>query len=225
MAPAWDEPHAAVTPEKISRGLLKQHTVRALDDGWVQLVAAALGPPRLWDYLLRGALDGFEEGYDRPHDGRMSTRLHQGALVAGQVLRRKVDCLIERRPSDVALLAVAREGDVLHVLTAGAFAAFLVQQGALRRVSPAAAAPSATDPGTEGLLKLSPSWTTESIYPGDMIVAGSVNACASPALMTLSNLLATGVAARPRDVVDQLHRVPLDQGRASIVLALKVPIS
>lgn len=221
MAPAWDEPRAAVTPEKIARGQLKQHMVRALDDCWVQLVAAALGPPRLWDYLLRGALDGFEEGYDRPHDGRMSTRLHQGALVAGQALRRKVDCLIERRPSDVALLALAREGDVLHVLTVGAFAAFLVQQGALRRVSPAV---QPSDPVTEGLLKLSPSWTTESIYPGDMIVAGSVNACASPALMTLSNLLATGVAARPRDVVDQLQRVPLDQGRASVVLALKVPV-
>jgi hypothetical protein len=218
IAPAWDDACAAVTPAKIQHGALKQHMVRTLDDGLVQLVAAALGQPRLWEYLLRGALDGFDDGYGRPHDGRMSTRLHQGALVAQQSLRRKVDGLIERRPSDVALLAIAREGDVLHVLTVGPLEAHLYQQGALRKVSPAEAL-------TDGLLKLSPHWSTERLYPGDLIIGGSTSACASPALASLSHLFATGVAVRSRDVVEQLQRRAVDQGMPSAVVVLKAPLS
>ncbi|MET0344068.1 MAG: hypothetical protein ABW252_23845, partial [Polyangiales bacterium] len=113
-------PYAAIAPARIGRGALHQHAVRLLDDGPVFLLAVALGAPRLWDYLLGGALDGFEDGYHRPHDGRTSTRLHQGMLVAQQSLKRRVENLIERRMSDVGLLALAldavpAEEPVLHV--------------------------------------------------------------------------------------------------------------
>lgn len=214
MPTGWGEPSAAVSPAKIMNGALRQHATRVIDPE-VVLIAAALGQPRLWEYLVRGALDGFEEGFARPHDGRMSTRLHQGALVSQQVLRRRVESLIERRPSDAALLALAREDDILHVLSAGALHVHTYQSGTLREVGP-------TDVQTEGLLKLTPTWTTETIAPGDLVIAGSPSAVSGAALHELRSLLVTGVAVPPRRIVERLSHAALEQGVASVVVALHI---
>jgi hypothetical protein len=214
MATGWGEPCAAVSPAKILNGTLRQHATRVIDPQ-VVLIAAALGQPRLWEYLVRGALDGFEEGFARPHDGRMSTRLHQGALVGQQALRRRVESLIERRPSDVALLALAQEDDVLHVLSAGTLSVYLYQSGTLRQVG-------ATDDQADGLLKLTPSWTTETVAPGDLVIAGSPSAVSDAALHELHNLLVTGVAVPPRRIVERLQHAALERGAASVAVAVRI---
>src|SRR4051812_16018688 len=152
--------------------MLHQHAVRLIDDGPVFLLAVALGAPRLWDYLLGGALDGFEDGYQRAHDGRTTTRLHQGMLVAQQFARRRVENLIERRMSDVGLLALAldvapSEEPVLHVLSAGPLRAYLHRPGsALRRLGP-------EQPSAEPLLKTNASWSAAPVRPNDLVLAAS----------------------------------------------------
>ena len=66
---------------QVGSGTLRQHELRALEQRRTLVLGAALAPPRLWSYLLEAALDGFGDGFQRPHDGRMSTRMHQGLRV------------------------------------------------------------------------------------------------------------------------------------------------
>jgi len=215
--PADLDTHVAITPARIGHSTLFQHAVHQLDAGAVILLATALSAPRLWAHLLAGAIAGFEEGYERAHDGRASTRLHQGMLVAQQIVRRRVENLIERRMSDVGLLALAREGEVLHVLSAGPARAFLYQAKTLRALGP-------HDGLAEGLLKVTPSWSAEQIYAGDLIFATSLHAGSDAAITGLRRAL-RGQPSSPQQVVAWLNEPASKLGLAAAALALRVPVS
>lgn len=215
--PPASETFAGVTPARIGGGVLCQHAVTSLDRGAVFLLATALSSPRLWAYLLGGALDGFHEGYERPHDGRVSTRLHQGMLAAQQNVRRRVENLIERRMSDVGLLALAREGEVLHVLSAGPSRAYLYQAKTLRALGPQDEAP-------DGLLKVTPSWSAEQIYAGDLVFATSVHAGSEAALRGVRAALA-GPAPSPEQLVTLLNEPARSREKAAAALAIRIPLS
>lgn len=216
-------PYATIAPALIGHGALHQHAVRLLDDGPVFLLAVALGAPRLWDYLLGGALDGFEDGYQRPHDGRTSTRLHQGMLVAQQIVRRRVENLIERRMSDVGLLALALDGSppdapVLHVLSAGPLRAYLHRPGAaLRRLGP-------EQPSSEALLKANASWSAAPVRSNDLVLATSEYPGGDEALDALGAAL-LAAPMRPDQAVDTLSAPAREQRVAAAALALRVPVS
>ena len=208
---------AAVTPARVGSGALCQHAIQTLDEGAVFLLASALSTPRLWDYLLAGALEGFHEGYARPHDGRVSTRLHQGMLVAQQNVRRRVEHLLERRMSDVGLLALAREGQVLHVLSAGPSRAYLFQAKTLRALGPQDEAP-------DGLLKVTPSWSAEQIYAGDLVFATPVHPGSDAELRSVRAAL-SGPVPTPERLVALLNEPARSRGKAAAAIALQVPIS
>ncbi|HEX5658466.1 MAG TPA: hypothetical protein VFX59_14790 [Polyangiales bacterium] len=159
-------PHLLVQRARVGSSALRHQDVRQLDGEPALALALALAPPRLWGYLLDATLDGFAEGFARPHDGKVSTRIHQGLRVAQNTLRARIDGLLDRRGADVALLALAREGDVLHLLVAGGLRAYVFRQRSLRRLG-------TYDATDEGLLKAEPIWCAEPVEPGDLVFAGA----------------------------------------------------
>jgi hypothetical protein len=211
-------PYALViAPAQIGGGKLRQHALRALDDGRTLLLAMALGPPRLWEYLTRSALDGFVSGFERPHDGRASTRLHQGLLVAQQVVRERAESLIERRLPDVGLLALTLEGELLHVLRVGPLRAYVHRRTTVRCLGAMSDSPG-------GVLKNPPSWCAEPVSAGDLVFAASLSACGEPAIAAVRNVLNDRRATAPEEVVSLLSSAATGDGIACACLAFRVQV-
>lgn len=210
------EPYGDVRLAKVAAGSLRQHDVYMLDGRRTLVLGVALGPPRLWSYLLELTLLGFVEGYEERHDGRVATRLRQGLRVAAQRLRARVDALIERRLPDVGLLALGLEGSQLHVASAGPLRAYRQRALTRHKLGPDSDSPS-------GLLRGASSWSADDVAPGDLLFAGSLTACSPPALSELDRALAHDRELVPRAVVQLLNRSPGEQGVAALSVAMRVP--
>lgn len=209
-------PFGDVRRAQVRGGALRQHDVYMLDEQRTLVLGVALGPPRLWSYLLEVALGGFVEGYEQPHDGRASTRLHQGLRYAQQRTRARVEALIERRQPDVGLLALSVEGPLLHVLTAGPLRAFVHQQRRCRRLGP-------RSESEAGMLKGASTWTAEQVEPGDLLFAGSFEACTPAALEALEQQLQHDRTLSVQTVVELLNREAAANGSAALAVAMRVP--
>jgi len=209
-------PHSAVQRATIGTAAIRQHDLRVLEQGRTVVLGVALGPPRLWSYLLAGTLDAFDDGFHRPHDGRMSTRLHQGLRVAQQALRTRVDSLIERHPSDVGLMALALEAGVLHVLCAGPLRAYLHRRKSTRRLS-------AREEGVDGVLKVPPNWCAEQVEAGDLVFVTALSGPQQSALDQLRSELDAGRPLEPKQVVERLIAPAADEGLGGIAVAYRVP--
>jgi len=231
----WN-PHLAVQRAKVAQSELRQEDVRLLDDGPTMVLAHAHGPPRLWGYLLDTVLDGFADGFARPHDGRTSTRVHQGLRVAQQGLRGRVEGLVEKRSSDVGLLALSLEGSVLHVLAAGSSRAYLLRHRVLRRLARAESNPRsrAEEARTsalrldgpelaDGVLKLDPTWCAEQLEPGDLLFASAGAVCTDALLRKICGALDADRALGGEDVVALLNGSAAQHGVAAASLAFRVP--
>jgi hypothetical protein len=218
-------PHLAVQRAKVAHGELRQEDVRLLDDGPTLVAAHAEGPPRLWGYLLDGLLDGFYDGFMRPHDGRTSTRIHQGLRVSQQALRGRVEGLVEKRTSDVGLLALSLEGSVLHVLAAGSQRAYLLRHRVLRRLARAdtKVRPELGHEPVQGVLKLDPTWCAEQLEPGDVLFASAGAVCSDGVLRKVCSALEADRALPAQAVVELLNRSAADHGLAAASLAVRVP--
>lgn len=231
-------PHLAVQRAKVAQGELRQEDARLLDDGPTVVAAHAHGPPRLWGYLLDTVLDGFADGFMRPHDGRASTRVHQGLRVAQQALRGRVEGLVEKRSSDVGLLACSLEGSVLHVLAAGSQRAYLLRHRILRRLAradtkvrpdappePGDARGRAEEPGAStGVLKLDPTWCAEQLEPGDVLFASAGAVCTDAVLRKVCSALELDRTLSAEGVAALLNGSAAERGLAAASFALRVPV-
>jgi hypothetical protein len=206
-------PHLIVQRARVGSATLRQQDARLLDGEPVLVMALALAPPRIWGYMLDSTFDGFVEGYMRPHDGKVSTRIHQGLRVAQTVLRTRIDALLDRRGTDVALLALALDGDVLHLLTAGALRAYVHRQRNLRRLS-------AQAPVTDGVLKAEPIWCAEPIEQGDLVLAGSASLFHDENLERVRAACATDRLVAPSKVTALL--TDADAGHGAVAAAFRV---
>lgn len=193
------------TRARIGSGLLRQHELLVLDEGKTVVLATALSAPRLWGYLLDAALGGFVEGLERPHDGRASTRLHQAFDGTQKRVRSRVEGLIERRPSDVGLLALSLDSNILHVLCLGPGRAYLHRRRAIRRLSP-------RDDRAEGVLKAAPSWCAEELESNDLLFAGSLSAFSEDSLSSVRAQLEGGYLLSPRKIVEDLNKSAASAG-------------
>jgi hypothetical protein len=200
----------------VAQGELRQNEVRGYEQGAIFALASALGPPRLWGYALDGALRGFAEGLVRPHDGRLSTRLHQGLDAAQSRLRSQVDALIERRRCDVGLVALGFEGNMLHVLCVGPVRAYLRRSDRVRRLTP-------RDDRAEGLLKARPTFCSERMEGADLVVAGTLAAFCDESLQRVGTALAEDRELAPEVVIELLNRSAASQGQGVASLALRLP--
>jgi hypothetical protein len=209
-------PYGDVKRAKIAGGELRQHDVYMLDQRRTLVMGVALGPPRLWNYLLEVALLGFVEGYEQPHDGRACTRLNQGLRAAQQRLKVRAEALIERRMPDVGLLAFGLEGPQVHVVSAGPLRVYLHQQRGSRRLGP-------DTESAAGVLKGVSSWSSERVRPGDLLFAGSLTACSPSAVAELDSALASEHAPAPHEIVTLLNRTPAANGTAALAVAMRVP--
>jgi hypothetical protein len=207
-------PHLLVQRARVGSADLRHEDVRQLDGEPALAIAVALAPPRLWAYLLDATLDGFAEGYVRPHDGKVSTRIHQGLRVAQNLLRGRIDGLIDRRGADVALLALACEGNVVHLLVAGALRAYVFSQRSLRRIT-------AHDAPNEGLLKAEPVWCAQPVEPGDLVIAGPSALFAEPALARIREACLADRQIEPRNVASLLSSED-EPARSMAVAAFRV---
>lgn len=212
------ESHCDVVLARVGEGRLRQHDASAFDGGSGMLLLSALGPPRLWGHVLDATLDGFAEGLARPHDGRTSTRLHQGFDAAQKRARARVDALLDRRPPDVGLLALGCDGPLLHVVCAGPQCAFVWRAGELRRLTP-------SDDRALGLLRAPPSWSVEAIEPGDLLLAGSLSACTSASLKRLCDTLALDPTRPLGRLIPTLNESAVEAGLACAAAGLRIPKS
>lgn len=211
-------PYGDVRAAKLAGGELRQHDVYMLDQRRTLVLGVALGPPRLWSYLLEVTLMGFVEGYRQPHDGRACTRLSQGLLSAQQRLRARADALIERRLPDVGLLALGLQGREVHVVSAGPLQAHLLHHGGrCRRLGPPAEAPSV------GLLGGTSSWSSHAVVPGELLLATSLSACDPATLRELELRLEREPELPSSDVVGLLNGAPGANGLPAVAVAMRVP--
>jgi hypothetical protein len=206
--------HVAVTRARVGSGYLRQHEVQQLAEEQTLVLATALSSPRLWGTMLDAALEGFREGLSRPHDGRVSTRLHQAFDGTQKRVRLLADSLIERRVPDVGLLALAIEGRQLHVLCLGPARAYVHRRGAIRRLSP-------RDDRAEGVLKATPTWCVEELEEGDLLFAGSLSAFSEEALAGLRSQLESGSLLPPRKIVEDLNKPAANAGIGAAALAFR----
>jgi hypothetical protein len=210
--------HTSVQRAVVAKAELRQLDVLELDDAPTVVLAHAFTATRLWGYMLDTALDGFYDGYHRPHDGRASLGAGAKMRVAQQALRTRVDSLIEKRGGDVALLALSVEGSVLHVTSAGSLQAYLYRHRTLRRLGQS----EAEVPEGAGILKLGPSWSAESIEPNDLVFATAGSVCTEATLDKLTHALDRERGAAPELVVQMLNEAATKQRRAGAALALRM---
>jgi hypothetical protein len=210
------EAHCAVELAHVGEGRLRQHDARLFDAGSTLVLVSALGSPRLWGYVLDAALEGFAEGLSRPSDGRTSTRLAQGLDAAQKRARAKVEVLLDRRPPDVGLLALGRDGPLLHVVCAGPQRAYLWRNDELRRLTP-------SDDRAHGLLRAAPSWCVEALEPGDTLIAGSITACSEASLDRLRDNLHRAPGVSLARSVEQLNAAAASARLGAAAAGLKIP--
>jgi hypothetical protein len=212
------ESHCDVVLARVGEGRLRQHDACVFDGGAALLLLSALGAPRLWGYLLDATLEGFSEGLARPHDGRTSTRLHQGFDAARKRARARVDALLDRRPPDVGLLALGCDGPLLHVVCAGPQRAFVWRGGELRRLTP-------PDDRAHGLLKAPPSWSVEALEPGDLLLAGSLGATSESSLKRLCDTLALDPTRPVARLIPTLNEAAAEAGLSCAAAGMRIPKS
>lgn len=203
-------PHLLVQRARVGSAALRRHEVRLLDGEPALALALALAPPRLWGYLLDATLDGFADGYVRPHDGKTSTRVHQGLRVAQATLRARIDGLLDHRGADVALLALACEGPVVHALVTGSLSAYVCRRQGLRRIG-------ARDAPDEGVLKAEPVWCAEHVEPGDLVFAGPSALFAESTLSRVRTACLNDRRIDPQEVASLLTSSDAPQGAALAV--------
>lgn len=211
--------HVAITKARVRGGMLRQHEALVLDEGRTLVLVTALSAPRLWGFMLEAALSGFREGLERPSDGRVSTRLHQGFDGAQRRVQARVDGLIERRRPDVGLLALSLEpaatpAGTLHVLCLGPGRAYLQRRGNMRRLSP-------RDDRPEGVLKAAPTWCAEPLEPSDLLFGGSLTAFSEEALEELRAEFSGGRLVSPEKLVQDLNRPAADGGIGAAAFAFR----
>jgi hypothetical protein len=211
--------HVAITKARVRGGMLRQHEALVLDEGRTLVLVTALSAPRLWGFMLDAALSGFCEGLERPSDGRVSTRLHQGFDTAQRRVQARVDGLIERHRPDVGLLALSLEATpatagTLHVLCLGPGRAYLQRRGNMRRLSP-------RDDRPEGLLKATPTWCAEALEPSDLLFGGSLTAFSEETLEELRVEFSGGRLVSPDKLVQDLNRPAADGGIGAAAFAFR----
>jgi hypothetical protein len=208
-------PHLVVQRARVGTAALRQQDVRLIEGEPALALALALAPPRLWGYVLDATLDGFADGYARPHDGKVSTRIHQGLRVAQTTLRARIDALIDRRAVDVSLLALACEGRVLHLLTTGALGAYVYRQRGIRRLS-------LREPAVEGVLHAEPAWCAEPAEPGDLVIAASTSVCTDANLERVREACIANRYLEASAVTGLLAQSAADTGEGAVVAAFRV---
>lgn len=207
---------AAAVPATVFEASLRQHEVRTFEDARISVVVSAMGPPRLWGRSLDAALTGFARGLARPHDGTMSSRLHQGLEGARSLLKERTSMLIERRTADVSLVALGLDGHLLHVVCVGPSRAFVRRAKKLRRLSP-------REDRAEGLLRATPAFCAETLLASDVILCGSLTACSEAALSAVHERMQSDPGASPESLVKLLneHAAARGLGAAAIVLSIE----
>jgi hypothetical protein len=202
-------PHLLVQRARVGSAALRRYDVRPLEAEPALVIGLALAPPRLWGYLLDCTLAGFAEGYTRPHDGRVATRIHQGLRAAQAALRGRIEGLLDHRSADVALLALACEGPLVHALGVGALSAYVCRARGVRAISTHAQR-------NEGMLKAEPVWSSLPVEPGDLVLAGPSAQLTEP---TLERVRASGLdrsrpSVDPHEVASWLTSDESSQGAA-----------
>jgi hypothetical protein len=200
---------------KVVRGELRQHELFTLEGGNTLVLFSAFGLPRVWGYALDSATRGFLEGFSRPHDGKVSTKLYQALDGAQRTLKTRVDALIERRIPDVALLALALDGGKLHVLSVGPSRLYIRHPTTTRRLTP-------REDRAEGILKASPAWCAEHAERGALVFGGSHTAFLDSGKDSVNQLIDPRGALEPRHVVSTLNAQAVAKGLAVASFALRL---
>jgi hypothetical protein len=182
----------------VGKTSLRQNELFTLDGGRTLVLCSAVGMPRLWGYALDAAVAGFLAGFERPHDGRASTRMAQGVEAARSALRTRVDALIERRIPDVMLLALSMHAARLDVVSVGPCRAYLRRGGDTRRLTP-------KDDLARGLLGGSAAFCSEQLHEGDLLLGGSRGGFVEASLAALGQLLTASPHASAQEVVATLN--------------------
>ncbi|MDB4986022.1 MAG: hypothetical protein JWN04_1200 [Myxococcaceae bacterium] len=206
--------HIDMRRQQVGRAQLRREDVTLIQAGRVVVLAQALGPARLWGYLLDSALDAFTDGYLKAGQGSVAAQLHQGLRLANHCVRTRIDALIERRGADVSLLAIGFDGPSLHLLGVGAFDTYLYRRKSLRRIGP-------SEPG-QGMFKGSATSYAEHVEPGDVLFAGSRAVCDAQVLQRLSIALEHDRSLSPQAIVDTLGGAAAEQSLGAAAVALRI---
>ncbi|MDB4975370.1 MAG: hypothetical protein JWN48_3711 [Myxococcaceae bacterium] len=217
-------PCVDVVRQKVGWAELRREDLTLIEGGRVMVLASALGPPRLWGYLLDSALDAFTDGYLRAPEGTLSSQLNHGMRMASHFVRTRIDALIERRGADVSLLAIAVEGPSLHVLGTGTVDAYLYRRKNLRRIGRTLSASDTQNQqaGPEGLFKGSVQLCVEHLEPADVLFAGSRAVCTTQVLQRLSVALEHDRTLPSAAIVSTLSGAASELGVGAASLALRI---
>jgi len=209
-------PSVDLRRQKVGHTELRREDLALMDAGRVMVVSQALGPPRLWAYLLDTAVDAFRDGYDAA-EGSMLTRLNHGMRMATHHGRARINGLLERRGADIGLLAVGFDGPSLHVLGVGALDVYLYRRKQLRIVGERSS--------SEGMFKGNATTVVEHVEPGDLLFASSQAVCSDALLYELQVALDHDRGLPPDEVVAAIGASAAARGLAAASLSVRIPAS
>ena len=209
------ETHVSMVRAEIGRASLSRHDAVKLEQGRIHLVATALGPPRLWTYGLRAAIEGFTQGLATSTDLGADERVGVAIEASRRRLADRCDELIERMLPDVALVVVVLDGTHLHVHATGTGRVYLHRGGTPQRLT-------SRDERRDGILHAAPTRCTVDLEPEDVVLAGSDSAFSVRAVGRLAAVLEADRRAPPAVLASLLTEPAGDAGVGAIALAMRM---
>lgn len=207
------EVHLSVVEAEVRGMPLARHAGVQLDRGHVFALAGGMGLPRLWGFVTRAALEGFQRGLEGADAA--ADRLFEAVEGAHRRLTERCDTLIERITPDATLVALHVDHSHLHVISVGPGRVYLQRRGKPQRLTP-------RDDPNDGLLKGAPVRCSVDIHPGDLVLAGSVSAFSVKAVGKLASVLEADAKAPPSVLASLLTEPAARAGVGAAALAMRV---
>lgn len=177
-------------------------------------MSTGLGPPRLWQKTTSVVLDAFEAAVETQRGGA-GALLREGLAEARRALVSYCETLIERQMPDATLLAMAFEGNQVHVLSVGPGRIYRHRRGQPERLT-------SRDTGTDGVLRGRSHAAVHSVDPKDLVIAGSASAFSTRSVGRVAAALESNPETKPAVLVSLLIEPPRRAGLGASALALRL---
>lgn len=207
--------HISSVPAQVRRGEFLRDRVASFARESAFAIASGIGPPRLWSYATKAALDGFALGFANAEEAPAAERLAHAMNVSRIELSRACERLVERTVPDASLTALFIDEGCIYVVAAGASRVYVRRVGSPKRLTP-------RDEVRGGLIYAQSIRSELELRTGDIVLAGTPAAFSDRAVGRLSTVLDDAPQTDPSVLAALLTDPPSKAGIAAAAVAVRV---